>query len=130
MYFTWNHKHKDFSVTAMGNKTSIRLTFLWKTIKGWLENLKKKKKQTKLKDVGVARTFSIIAHLLHQICQILPRVFANGKKKGKERKCHASQQSKVLLKVRFPKEQLKGRCLALFLLNTGKRSQRATNRTL
>lgn len=45
----------------------------------------KKKEWKKLKDVGVARTFCIIAHLLHQICQILPRVFANGKKKGKER---------------------------------------------
>ena len=46
---------------------------------------KKERKEKKLKDAGVARTFCIIAHLLHQICQILPRVFANGKKKGKER---------------------------------------------
>lgn len=50
------------------------------------------------KDAGVARTFWVSTHLLHQICQILPRVFANGKKKGKEKiKCHASQERKALL---------------------------------
>ena len=56
-----------------------------KVVRKLKERKRKKEKKKKLKDAGVARTFCIIAHLLHQICQILPRVFANGKKKGKER---------------------------------------------
>ena len=56
-----------------------------KVVRKLKERKRKKEKKKRLKDAGVARTFCIIAHLLHQICQILPRVFANGKKKGKER---------------------------------------------
>lgn len=84
-------KHRDFSVIAMVHKTQIGHSFLWKTIKRWLENKQKEKEQTKrqekekAEDAGEARTFCIITHLFHQISQILPRVFANGKKKGKER---------------------------------------------
>jgi hypothetical protein len=53
-----------------------------------LKRKRGKEKETKKnepRDAGVARTFWVSTHLLHQICQILPRVFANGKKKGKER---------------------------------------------
>lgn len=65
---------------------------------------KLKRGEKKLRDAGVARTFCIIAHLLHQICQILPRVFANSKKKGKERyNVMQAKEKKVPLKTRFPK---------------------------
>lgn len=84
-------KHRDFSVIAMIHKTQVRHSFLRKTIKRWLENKQKEKEQRerqreeRLREAGEARTFCIITHLFHQISQILPRVFANGKKKGKER---------------------------------------------
>lgn len=49
------------------------------------ERSKRKGSRKKAEDAGEARTFGVITHFRHQISQILPRVFANGKKKGKKR---------------------------------------------
>lgn len=62
----------------------------------------KRQQKEKAEDAGEARTFCIITHLFHQISQILPRVFANGKKKGKERKNVMQARKESAIKNKIP----------------------------
>lgn len=95
---TWK-KHRDFSVIAMVHKTQIGHSFLWRTIKRWLEDKQKEKEQTERQKKAERRWWG--THLLYHHALVPPNQSNPPKslcKRQKERKrkikCHAGKKGK------------------------------------